>query len=172
MNTQQNQQRQFIDLSGALTDFNAFALHGTGQVEHYYKTLNDIVGRDTVEQLLCVFQTVYECACDEQMFLTGIRQQIMGDVKLGPVARNIIKLWYTGTWYQLPRTWREAYGKSEQDKTFFVSSASYTEGLLWQAIDANPSGAKGPGYGSWSEPPRIHFDNSWQFVKQQSVQSK
>ncbi|ESP92070.1 MULTISPECIES: D-sorbitol dehydrogenase [Pseudoalteromonas] len=166
MNNQQHQVNQFTELSGALTDFNTFALHGTGQVQNYFQTLNDIVGKDIVEQLLNVFEVVYKSACDEQMFNTSIRKQILGDVKLGPIARNIIKLWYTGTWYQLPHVWRESFGKSEHDVTFFVSSAAYTEGLLWQAIDANPSGAKGPGYGSWSDAPRINFDNSWQFVRQ------
>ncbi|QTH73579.1 hypothetical protein [Pseudoalteromonas xiamenensis] len=157
------QVHQFVELSGALTDFNAFALNGTGQVSDYLQTLTNIVGEDIVEQLLSTFSAVYEASADETMFINGIRQQILGDMKLGPVARNLIKLWYTGTWYQLPNSWREDFGKSEQDTTFFVSSASYTEGLLWQAIDANPSGAKGPGYGSWSQPPRINFDNAWQF---------
>jgi len=163
MEQQVNQIKQFIELSGALTDFNEFALNGTGQVSAYYQTLVDIVRQDLVNQLLSRFSSVIETSLNEKMFIDGVRQQILGDLKLGPVARNIIKLWYTGTWYQLPNLWREAYGKSENDITFFVSSASYMEGLLWQVIDANPSGAKGPGYGSWSQPPNINFDNTWQF---------
>ncbi|WP_016956055.1 hypothetical protein [Catenovulum agarivorans] len=155
--------KHFIELSGALTDFNEFALNGTGQVAAYYQTLVDIVGQQLVDNLLSTYCSVYEISINEQMFLDGLRKQILGDLKLGPVARNIIKLWYTGTWYQLPNTWRQAYGKSDNDITFFVSSASYMEGLLWHAIDANPSGAKGPGYGSWSQPPNINFDNAWQF---------
>ncbi len=163
MEHNEKQIKQFIELSGALTDFNEFALNGTGQVPAYFQTLVNIVGQDLVKQLLATFTSVYETSLNEQTFIDGIRQQILGDLKLGPVARNVIKLWYTGTWYQLPNVWRQAYGKSENDVTFFVSSASYMEGLLWQAIDANPSGAKGPGYGSWSQPPNINFDNAWQF---------
>jgi len=34
-----------------------------------------------------------------------------------------------------------------------VSPASYTEGLLWPTIGANPPGAKAPGFGTWAYPP-------------------
>ncbi|MBQ4811085.1 hypothetical protein A7985_01060 [Pseudoalteromonas luteoviolacea] len=155
--------QQFTELSGALTNFNAFALNGTGQVQNYYDTLNHIVGQAIVEELLSTFVSLYESASNHEQFNESLRKHILGDEKLGPVARNIIKLWYTGTWYQMAHFWRDAYGMSDDDITFFVNSASYAEGLLWQAIDANPSGAKGPGYGSWSSPPNIHFDNGWQF---------
>ncbi|KZN43626.1 hypothetical protein [Pseudoalteromonas luteoviolacea] len=163
MTNQAYQIQQFIELSGALTDFNAFTLNGTGQVQNYYDTLNRIVGRVMVEELLSKFSAIYEASTDHEKFNELLRKQIIGDEKFGPVARNIIKLWYTGMWYQMAQFWREAYGMSDEDVTFFVNSASYAEGLLWQAIDANPSGAKGPGYGSWSLPPNINFDNCWQF---------
>jgi hypothetical protein len=41
-----------------------------------------------------------------------------------------------------------------------VSAASYTEGLLWPTIGANPNGAKAPGYASWAQPPRIPADRA------------
>jgi len=153
----------FTELSGALTDFNAFTLNGTGQVEDYLHTLQTIAGSDITKHLLKTFEEIHQSTSTETTFNDAIRKNILGDPKLGPVARNIIKLWYTGTWYQLPNTWREAYGKSEQDRTFFVSPSSYMEGLLWLAIGANPSGAKGPGYGSWQSPPNINFDNRWTY---------
>ena len=90
-----------------------------------------------------------------------MRDDIFNNDKLGPVARNIIKLWYTGTWFQLPNDWRKAFSESDKDTTFTVTAMSFTEGLLWKAIDANPSGAKAPGYGGWVLPPRINYDNGW-----------
>jgi hypothetical protein len=60
-----------------------------------------------------------------------------------------------GAWYPLPAAWRGTFGELEKDTTFVVSPAAYTEGLLWPTIGANPAGAKGPGYGTWSVPPRI-----------------
>jgi hypothetical protein len=84
-----------------------------------------------------------------------IRVTILGDEMLGPVARNLIKLWYVGSWYQMPSDWRETHGGAESDCDFVVSPAAYTEGLLWPAIGANPQGAKPHGYGMWALPPRI-----------------
>jgi hypothetical protein len=79
---------------------------------------------------------------------------------LGPVARNIIRLWYVAIWYELPKRWKERFGgidgeMPEFDETYVVSPAAYTEGLLWRAIGAHPAGAKAPGYGEWAEPPII-----------------
>ena len=87
-----------------------------------------------------------------------LRRDIFGDSRLGPIARNVIKLWYVGIWYELPREWSDAYGQRERDTKFTVSPTAYTEGLLWPAMDANPPGAKAPGYASWTRPPRIGDD--------------
>ncbi|GLT17680.1 hypothetical protein GCM10007938_14580 [Vibrio zhanjiangensis] len=153
----------FIELSSVLTDFDRFTLQGTGQVDDYLQTLASITGMEITLELLEKFEGICQLAHSENNLLGEIRKNILGDPKLGPVARNIIKLWYTGTWYQLPNDWREAYGASDSDRTFFVSPSSYTEGLLWLAIGANPSGAKGPGYGSWQSPPNIHFKDTWSY---------
>ena len=56
--------------------------------------------------------------------------------------------------------WTESFGALENDVTFVVSPAAYTEGLLWRAIGARPHGAKAPGYGSWAAPPRIESSGS------------
>jgi hypothetical protein len=84
-----------------------------------------------------------------------LRREIFGNQMLGPIARNIIKLWYVGIWYQLPRVWAEAHGSRPADVTRTVSPEAYVEGLLWPAIGAHPPGAKAPGYGSWASPPEI-----------------
>jgi hypothetical protein len=85
----------------------------------------------------------------------GLRRQILSDEKLGPVARALIKLWYVGTWYELPVEWRQRYREDESDRTFVPSAGSYTEGLLWPTIGANPPGAKALGYGMWAMPPLV-----------------
>ena len=74
-----------------------------------------------------------------------LRRDVFSDPRLGPVARNIVKMWYVGIWYELPRAWTEAYGALRKNVTFTVSPTAYTEGLLWPAIGANPPGAKAPG---------------------------
>ena len=49
-------------------------------------------------------------------------QAILGDAKLGPVARTLILLWYRGAWTALPEAWRSAYGASPHDADHVVSA--------------------------------------------------
>jgi hypothetical protein len=146
---------EFVAHSATLTGFAAFDLRATGQVDLYLSTLDDIVGEAVADELLGTFgEVTREAAGDEAALQHGLRR-IFSDRKLGPVARALVKLWYAGTWYELPAEWRESYGESERDRTFVVSPGSYTEGLLWPAIGANPPGAKPIGYGMWATPPRV-----------------
>jgi hypothetical protein len=147
---------RFYALSAVLTGFRTFHLRGTGQGAPYIETLSTIVGEETIDALLDTFEQVASHAADDMARLeSGLRKAILSDDRFGPIARNLIKLWYVGTWYELPREWHEAYGESDGDRTFVVSSTAYTEGLLWPAIGANPSGAKPLGYAMWATPPRI-----------------
>jgi hypothetical protein len=146
----------FLAFSSVVTGFGVFHLRGTGQVELYLATVDDIVGEEIVGQLLDTFCGVMRDAGEDQAAVqAGLRREILSDAKLGPVARALIKLWYVGTWYQLPVEWREHYGQNAMDRTFVVSAGSYTEGLLWPAIGANPAGAKALGYGMWATPPLV-----------------
>jgi hypothetical protein len=149
----------FLALSSALTGFSVFRLKGTGQADPYLSTVTGIVGETTLRALLATFRRIAEQAGEDQGALErGIRRDILSDSKLGPVTRNIIKLWYVGTWYALPVEWREAFAAGGRDRTFVVSPDAYTEGLLWPAVGASPSGAKPLGYGMWAMAPRIETD--------------
>lgn len=146
----------FLSFSATVTGFTAFELEGTGQVDAYLETCDTVVGSDTVDELLRAYDRVNgELDLDASAGERLMRRDVLSDEKLGPVARNIIKLWYIGSWYELPPEWSEAFGAREENYAFVVSPAAYTEGLLWPAIGANPAGAKAPGYGSWAAPPRI-----------------
>ena len=150
---------KFLDFSAKLTAFRSFELQGTDQAEPYLSTVTDVVGQEILDELLETYVRAAGEAGDGDGALDRlIRRDILSDDKLGPIARNVIKLWYVGIWYELPSTWREAFGPRENDFTFMVSPVAYTEGLLWPTIGANPSGAKAPGYGSWAQPPRIPAD--------------
>lgn len=146
----------FLSLSAALTGFPPFQLRGTDQAEAYLATATGMVGATTMADLVAAFAAAQAAAGGDAAKLDReIRVTILGDERLGPVARNLIKLWYVGTWYQMPRDWRETHGGAESDRDFVVSPAAYTEGLLWPAVGANPQGAKPHGYGMWALPPRI-----------------
>jgi hypothetical protein len=141
---------RFLAFSADVTAFTVFQLRGTGQAEAYLGAVTDVVGEALLDNLLDRHQGLGTGDLDELL-----RREIFSDERLGPIARNIVKLWFVGTWYELPVAWRERFGALDGDVTFMVSAMAYTEGLLWPAIGANPPGAKGPGYGSWSGPPLI-----------------
>jgi hypothetical protein len=144
---------RFLDFSAEATAFTKFELFGTGQAQAYFAAVTKVVGDAMLEELLKVYdraKAVQPPARDEKL-----RREIFGDEKLGPIARNIIKMWYLGIWFELPPEWTQAFGALPNNVMFMVSAAAYTEGLLWTAIGANPSGAKAPGYASWAEPPQI-----------------
>ena len=147
---------QFLAFSADVTAFSAFELQGTGQAEAYLATVHDVVGDAIVEQLLAAYEGVRgEAQEDWPKKADLLRRDIFSDEKLGPIARNIVKLWYIGIWYEMPRAWTETFGALDKNVSFMVSATAYTEGLLWPAVGANPPGAKAPGYGSWAGPPRI-----------------
>lgn len=148
---------RFLAFSAEVTAFGVVELQGTGQTEAYLQTVDDVVGAALVDELLALHAEA-PCATEKEGRAardTHLRRTVFGDGKLGPVARNIVKLWYSGVWYELPTAWTESYGPAPKDVTFVVSPSSYVEGLLWTAIGAHPAGAKAPGYGSWAAPPRI-----------------
>lgn len=152
----------FVALSSVVTDFNRFSLEGTGQVDTYYQAVESVIGSKELEQLLTLYAEIARENSAADALYGALRKQLLGTAYFGPVVRNIIKLWYTGMWYQLPTEWRLSYGAKLADTTHFIDDSTYAEGLLWQAIAANPSGAKAPGFGSWQFPPNIDFSNRWQ----------
>lgn len=150
---------RFLAFSAEVTAFTVFELQGTGQAQSYLSTVEEVVGGALLDQLLHTYERILAEAHQDRSARDGLlRKTILGDEKLGPIARNIIKLWYVGIWYELPRAWTESFGVLEKNVSFMVSAAAYTEGLLWPAIGANPPGAKAPGYGAWAEAPRIPTD--------------
>lgn len=170
---------RFVAFSAEATAFSTIDLWGTGQAADYLATVREEAGEDILRELLAAAQP----GC--------VDGDTLADEKLGPLARNIIKLWYSGVWYELPAQWAARFGApvkavpaprrpgqqgmapralpdskgplEQQGRqrtpartaSFVVSAAAYTEGLLWRAIGAHPSGAKAPGYGSWAVPPVI-----------------
>ena len=150
--------KYFLDLSAVVTGFSEFHLEGTGLVSLYFDNIRDIIGGDLFGELLETFhrlESKSQANNDESILTNGLRSELLGSEKLGPIARNVIKLWYLATWYQLPQSWRDVFGTKENDRTFIITSHAYPEGLLWPAIGVNPPGAKPPGYATWSEPPLV-----------------
>lgn len=140
----------FLRLSVILTGFEKHVLLGTGMLQAYYDELLLVIGAREAGSLLSAFDRVPDG--DEAQF----RDAVLCCPRYGPVARNVLKMWYLGTWTQLPREWRTEYGATAYDTDHVVSAAAYREGLVWPAARTHPMSAKQPGFGSWAaEPPGL-----------------
>jgi hypothetical protein len=155
MNGDGNLSRRFIEFSAEVTAFRAFDLHGTGHADIYRSVVTRVVGEKVLTELLDAYdRAVADSAdADAQARARALAAEVFSDDKLGTIARNIIKLWYAGVWYELPDDWTDTYGALPNDGTFTASPQAYPEALLWRAVGSNPPGASAPGYGSWAFPP-------------------
>ena len=140
----------FLLLSVQLCGITSFDLMGTGYTRRYFETVENIVGHDLLHRLLEAFAALPTAPTGRS---EGLQAVILNHPELGPVARNIIKLWYTATWFQLPPTWRLNFGARPEDRTFVPYPYAYAESLLGAAVGAHPAGAKPTGHQSWTLPP-------------------
>jgi hypothetical protein len=128
----------FLHLSTELTGFSRVELLGTGVAERLFEALESILADGVLDELTEHRQSA---------------EAVLADVKLGPVARNIILAWYTGTWTALPVGWHASYGVGSGDRTHVLFPEAYVAGLQWLAAGAHPAGARQQGYGAWSVSP-------------------
>jgi hypothetical protein len=136
---------RFIRLSAVLTGFGGIELLGSGVVDEYVRTLDAILPAGLLDELLAASEGLPRGDDLER----AVTSRILGDPKMGPVARNVILLWYCGTWTALPDAWRAAYGASLLDTNHVVSAEAYKAGLQWVAAGAHPAGAQQQGFGAW-----------------------
>lgn len=141
----------FLDLSALLTGFSRAELWGTGMAERYYDEVNLIIGEREMGKLLgASSEIIVHGAPATPVAEEGIEANLLDSERHGPIARNIIRLWYLGAWSQLPWEWRNEYGATSYDTDHIVSAEAYQESLVWRAGDTHPMGAKPPGFGSWA----------------------
>lgn len=158
---------QFADLSALLTGFDRIQLLGTGMVGSYLHAVDAALPEGVLDELLDAFGHLPPAAGADEAGAeaqnvqnaqnareAAISSAVLDDPKLGPVARNLIVVWYCGTWTALPDGWREAYGTSPLDTDRVLSPEAYQAGLQWVAAGAHPAGALQQGYGAWSEEPK------------------
>jgi hypothetical protein len=124
---------------------------GTGMAETYLEHFTAIVGESFAARLFTTGHDVVRRAGSD--LATQLELRILDDPDLGPPARNLIVLWYTGQWVQLPGPWRDRHGASPLDVDLVLSPESYVAGLMWDAIGAHPQGAKAPGFATWTAVP-------------------
>jgi len=151
----ESQRDQFLALSVTLTGFDSAELHGTGMLDTYYALIPSIAGEPIFGDLLTCWRNIATRGSGKRSLIERlVAEEMFDDPDLGPLARNLALLWYTGSWFQLPGAWRNAHGASARDLTHVVSTKSYTEGLVWPAMNTHPQAAKQPGYASWAIKPK------------------
>lgn len=133
---------QFLELSSALTGFNRMELLGTAMVDVYLRTLDAALPAGLLDELLDAYENLPTGVVRE----AAIASRIINHLRLGPPARNLILLWYTGAWTAL-------LGVLQADKDHVVSAEAYLSGLQWVAAGAHPAGGHPQGYGAWSMTP-------------------
>jgi len=154
MDITQDSLEQFLSLSVGLTGFDRASLLGTGLLEEYYQQITSVIGEAFSQELWGIARQLNAHANGADADLeAAIRRELMASPKFGPIARNIVQLWYWGAWIQLPEAWRRHYGTNPQDVTHFTSAGAYQQGLIWTAMGTHPQGAQQPGFGSWSLEP-------------------
>ena len=136
----------FLELSAALTGFSEAELLATGNVRHLFEELGVTVG-------------VGPRAAFLQIGLPP--QKLLLHAIYGPLAKNVLRMWYLGRWQRLPDNVMTALRTTFSEVDAFgrnfervISARAYREGLVWPAVGAHPPAAKPPGFASWAEPPR------------------
>jgi hypothetical protein len=140
---------QFLEMSAVLTGFGRVQLLGTGLTDSYLHAIDALLPEGVLDELLDTFGRLPAGSERE----AAVAAAVLGDPKLGPVARNVILMWYCGTWTALPDAWRSAYCTSPPDTNHVVSADAYQAGLQWVAAGAHPAAARQQGYGAWAVAP-------------------
>lgn len=72
------------------------------------------------------------------------------------LARSIVLLWYLGSWYEpgdLKSTAASPESVHGPIRSKVLSAKSYTQGLIWEIVDAHPMGYSNLQFGYWSRDP-------------------
>ncbi|QIE56309.1 hypothetical protein G5B40_13055 [Pikeienuella piscinae] len=142
----------FLGLSVALTGYDRASLWSTGCVPAYRKQLDAVAGPALADRLDHIGGMLGALPPGPAVDAL-IREEVLSDADLGPLARSLIQLWYLGQWTPMPQDWIDRNGAKREDTARIVSTRAYREGLVWDAIGAHPMGAKPQGFGAWAEEP-------------------
>jgi len=104
----------------------------------YYNQLTG-TNQALMQSLLTTWTTILKMPASQRT--VAVNSQIMGDAKLGPLARQIILAWYTGFHPYYP-------GNGPQP-----NPANYEQTLVWMLAQAHPMGVP-LSFGYWQYKPQ------------------
>jgi Membrane bound FAD containing D-sorbitol dehydrogenase len=127
---------EFLHLSRVLT---AHALD-SHLAELYLERMRDAAGSQ-LDDLLDRFQALVKDGNDP---VVVVRNEILPDTVLGPIAKAVLLLWYIGGIQRTPG------GDWEMQ-----SAGQYYRALVWEAIGAHPPTLSNGYFGHWKYPPEM-----------------
>lgn len=142
----------FYALSETLTGFGTVELQATGVGDAYLAFLLRLFPVVTAE-LLKAWGPI-EKRHPPRDREKGLEELVLDDKRLGPFARSLLQLWYTGVWPPMSKEWNKENGAKEEDRENSLLMVGYPQGLVWRtAVGIHPQAVRPTGFGSWAEPP-------------------
>jgi hypothetical protein len=139
--------KDFVGMSAVLTGFAASVLQpATDALNQAGQYLAFLEGPDSgVADAMAALLDVYRA--NQGKTPEAIGQAILASPS-AELARRIIKLWYSGSWYG---PFDASTGAAAELRV--VSSQAYTYGLAWRAAQAHPMGYSMLRFGYWNANP-------------------
>jgi hypothetical protein len=144
---------QFLAISSALTGFDEADLQGTGLVDAYLYEVQAVIGDVEATAFIGAGVSALLAGDGDPARTDAALAALLAHPRFGPVARNVITMWYLGTWSRMPDGWYGDRPRNILDVDRVISAQAYVESLVWRAAGTHPPGAKQPGFGSWSLAP-------------------
>jgi hypothetical protein len=143
-----NDIQDFAAMSAALTGFQLEflkpALDTTNLSQAYFDYATNATQHEqaTVQTLLTAYRSV-SAQPPQQVADTLLETASQFPSSEALLAQSIVKLWYTGSWYQ----------PGSVVMSEVVSSLAYTNGLAWQVMQSHPMGYSPFSFGYWANEP-------------------
>jgi hypothetical protein len=138
----------FLRISSCLTGFEPAELEATGMAEKYLSVVTRETAADTLAQFFKESEAILQAGeGNPDAIHPLIAANLFPPSCFGGLAQNIVFMWYSGQWQP------EVEAAKSLQTAQNISPDAYVQGLVWNAANTHPPGAKQPGYGSWARPP-------------------
>ena len=140
-------------MSAALTGFESSvlkpALDPVGLAREYYSFAVAQVGEPTMTTLLNAYRAI-KTQPAQQIADTLLETSGSSPSPQAQLAQSIVAMWYLGSWY-VPGVL--GGGGFAPPPLQVISSAAYTNGLVWRVMQSHPMGFSPFTFGYWSQTP-------------------
>lgn len=145
--------QDFADMSAALTGFQSSvlkpALDPVGLAREYYIFAVQQVGQSAMTTLLDAYRAI-KTQPAQQIADTLLETSGPTPSQQAQLAQSIVAMWYLGSWYVPGVRGGGGFGPPPLQ---VISSAAYTNGLVWRVMQSHPMGYSQFTFGYWSQAP-------------------